>query len=326
MSMNLNNFTFDVDGTLINSHGELNTGVVSIFNRILDTKEDAHITFVSGNSTANVQKVITKINDKFREADKLYVLHPNIISFAGSAVYRANGSHLSPIEETPLKLDDIQSIYSRVKECDKNAVIFFCTNEGNYYVQPKMASKTRLALAVLNMKENKKGDGGFKASPTNLQTIHSKVKAGEVYSLEILTLNKESNKNLHESLKPIATNSGITLNPGQTIQVSSHSKLQALNTLYQNLTPNMLYVGDSYNDVDCLKFFTPSFAIGKNINALTSANVAIKDFSQIMPFINNDYSKIQEQLVKSEQLIKDVVREKDLEIRKSEQKGLFKNR
>ncbi len=312
VNSDINNFTFDVEGTLIDSYGNLNPGATSFISNILDTIKNPNITLISDRSAYDTKEVIARINQEFASLNKSCKLQPNIIGFGGADIHQARGNRLISIKNTGLPLNSLNHLQREINSCDIGGVIVYCTENGNFYIQPSIASKARLMASMFEMKERKKGNAGFQIIPCDYEYIFENPQLGDIYSLEILTFNKESSKKMYDKLQTFCKNRQLTINAGNTIQITTRSRLESLNYLYDNLTPNMVYVGDGNNDIECLKYFTPSFAVGKNLQALSSANVAINDFEQIIPFLEKDSVKMQEQITKSQKIIHNLIREEVL--------------
>jgi len=172
--------------------------------------------------------------------------------------------------------DTFKQIEKVVHDIDKDAAVLINNRKIYYKELDQKLNKNVVVLNGVKLIHKARGKGGFISRAVNEDEYYQMVKDKHAYSLEILSLSHECREKIVEAIKEKVSNVNVFY--GSTVQVCTHSKLDAINLLFNDVN-NLLYAGDGYNDIECMGVSTISFALGKSVDVLTSANYAVKNFN-----------------------------------------------
>ena len=294
-------FAFDVDGTLVDDYREPKVGVVAAFERFANSYPNMEMILLTGASRGVALQAFEKINEKLTKK-----INPTIASFAGSIITRSDGVVL---KRQNLTADAIQKIERLCASLDGNSIVIYCAEHGNYYIG-NATNKVRTDIIEYMVKEDrKKGDGSFNVQEASFDIIRAFAIKNEIFTLEIVSV-ADAHTKVFDGLTTLCSGLDLKVSDGTTIQVSTGSKLSAINFIYGSLAKDAVYCGDGYNDEECMKLCELSFSVGKKAKVLGFAKLGIKDFSSIADALETGkmsevtrVSKLSELFILSKQLI-----------------------
>ncbi|MBQ8749750.1 MAG: HAD family phosphatase [Clostridia bacterium] len=291
VNKNINKFAFDVDGTLVDDHFKLNKGVYAFIYEML-LKEKCQFMICTGSSYNKASKVVSMIKDEIVQNYKNGVevakqFQPSIACYGGSVIVKNNRI----VRDKRIERVDFDKIEKIVNQIDEKAIILLNKEDGMHYIEPKMISKDNLKIKFLQLLQATKGEGGFNTIGESAEDYYKLIDNNEIGSLEILSLSSSKNKAITKALSESIAD--LTISAGTTIQVSNGSKLEAIKTCLGENVKKVLYVGDGYNDIPAMQEAGISFALGKKVKVLESADFAVENFENItVAFVDSDYKFI----------------------------------
>ena len=318
----VNRFAFDLDGTLIDKRFNLNEGVADFFYCVFKNVENPQFIVCTGSPVYRVRafKALLEqtIQEKYGEKIDFNLL---MGAYGGSVVYDIDGKI---VKKEFVDFDTFKQIEKVVHDIDKDAAVLINNRKIYYKELDQKLNKNVVVLNGVKLIHKARGKGGFISRAVNEDEYYQMVKDKHAYSLEILSLSHECREKIVEAIKEKVSNVNVFY--GSTVQVCTHSKLDAINLLFNDAN-NLLYAGDGYNDIECMGVSTISFALGKSVDVLTSANYAVKNFNDVCDIVFNgvDFEN------RSKQNILDAVNEqkkkqekKELKIEKIEKRQMKK--
>ena len=312
--MLIKKFAFDLDGTLVNGNGEVCKGVTYFFFSLLSNIKNPNITICTGNNKGATDEIVDAINRKLKENYDISdenLLKPEIITFGGAQIFDKDGNL---IKSSPLTKDNFLQIEKIVRAIDKKAILFANTESGLIYRQPKLISTKNIIVNLIKSLTPVIGLGKHKISQVSQEEFMSKLDKGEIFSLEILSVNSKLKKEIFNNLNNIIKD--LDFSRGATIEVCNGKKVKAIS--HNTQLENIMFVGDGYNDISCLKGCGISFALGKKLEVLNSAKYAVDDFTDIYKaiFCNEDLTEFSKtkikkienaKILKQNSLLKDII-------------------
>lgn len=277
-----NIFAFDVDGTLINSKGELQPFVAELFQSIYKQYENPSILFVSG---ADIQKIKDSIVLIEKNAN-LKIKNPYIIGLTGAIILNPNGEYFCP----PTFLDEnfIIELEKLVYNIEKYTYICYATDKGNFFIDYSILEPKQQWLPADEVVDIAFKMARFVVSPTTKENLKNLVCAKQVRAAWVFVADKEKNKEIAKRLEEFAkTKPGLTTNGGFDICVGFGSKVEAVSKVCGNNLKNLVYFGDGLNDVALLSLaksglIKGSVGVGTKSEVLSNAELAVPCFNQFV--------------------------------------------
>lgn len=284
-------YVFDIEGTLLDAHGELRPGALDMF-KALRQRTNKQILFESGMNEKEVLSIIAKINAGLPEDCQLT---PCIASCCGSRIINEKGE---PIFEDIITYEDIQTINRILLKYSPTAAIVYRGVSENYVC--KIEDLYKRFGKKLTVEEIDKLDNIYEVLYTthNMPLLCKEISGdeldemlhnGEIYSLEISGIDLNNDPVLNEKIaKEIAKQTGQEYSLSVTIQLAHQNKFSALvNFLGSNMASTACYMGDGANDIPCLKKCGHSVAaFAKMQNVIKASKYAVNtNLVEVIPYI-----------------------------------------
>lgn len=284
-------YVFDIEGTLVDGHGQLRPGMVEMFSAIR-RQTNKKILFESGMNEKEVLSIIAKFNQNLPEDCQLT---PCIASCCGSRIINEEGV---PIFEDIISYDDIQAINRILLKYDPSSAIVYRTKSEN--IVCKIEDLYQKFGKKLTVEEQDKLDNIYEilynthnvpllCKEVGIIELEEMLNNGEVYSLEIAGINLNNDPVLNAKIaKEIAKATGLEYSLSVTIQIARQNKYSALvNFVGQKEAVRACYMGDGANDIPCLKKCNHSVsAFAKMQHVIKASKYAINtNLTEIIPYI-----------------------------------------
>ena len=313
----------DIDGTLMNKNGKLDSDVLDLFKKHDPANTKSILT--TGGSYKSALFALQEINKHLVQPIK-----PYITTSCGSQIYSPEGEL---IKDYCFKSDDIYNFNQTLKENDKYSMIMY-VSDNKYFIQNQDKifdeNKVRglinaLLLYVFKRKEAKKGDasGVNFLSCNDLDTIEKVqnfIKQNGIHAIYVAptSLSSEQKSALKKGLKSVA-NKYATYD-GMILTIFARSKKDAIkdileiekdNPEYVNNLQEVVYLGDGVNDVELLNECNLSVARGEKAKE-SAKKVAKLSLTNLSEFATKLFKgKYDEQIYGENEAIK---RKEDIEM------------
>ena len=284
-------YVFDIEGTLLDGHGEIRPGTIEMFTAIKQ-KTDKKVLFESGMNEKEVLSIIAKINEKLPEDCKLT---PCIASCCGSRIINEKGE---PIFQDIISYDDIQAINRILLKYDPSSAIVYRTKSENLIC--KIEDLYTKFGKKLSVEEQDKLDNIYQILYTTHNVpllckeisndeLEKMLNNGEIYSLEIAGINLNNDPVLNAKIaKEIYKATKLEYSLSVTMQIARQNKYSALvNFVGMKDAKTACYMGDGANDIPCLKKCGHSVsAFAKMRNVVQASKYAINTtLTEVIPYI-----------------------------------------
>lgn len=284
-------YVFDIEGTLLDGHGEIRPGTIEMFTAIMQ-KTDKKILFESGMNEKEVLSIIDRMNEKLGDDCKLNCC---IASCCGSRIINEKGE---PIFEDIISYDDIQEINRILLKYDPSSAIVYRTKSENLIC--KIEDLYKKFGKKLSVEELDKLDNIYQILYTTHNmpllckeisgdTLDQMLHNGEIYSLEISGINLNNDPVLNAKIaKEIYKATGLEYSLSVTMQIARQNKFSALvNFVGAKEAKNACYMGDGANDIPCLKKCGHSVsAFAKMKEVVKASKYAINtNLKEVIPYI-----------------------------------------
>lgn len=301
-----NKFAFDLDGTLMDSNGEIINGVVDLFYDILTKVDNPQILICTSNTYRGVLGFLTKLNtelekkfEKDNDLDYFEYSAPNIAisCYGGSFVVLNNGKGkvIHNQKVTPKQYDRVKNI---VEKADKKSIILLNCETGFYYAEPKLLSTDKVRYGVLNALKSVLGFKKFTFNAVKYDDFISKINNNEVYAIDVYCGNSQAKFALKKELDKYSSEYDCSVD--SSVQIKNGSKLQSIKDVF-NITSGegVVYIGNGYNDIDAMKFAELSLAVGSKVGVLKSATYALEELADAsnVIFTTVDYKDISNKVI-----------------------------
>ena len=285
-------YVFDIEGTLLDGHGELRPGATEMFTAIRKERPETKILFESGMNEKEFKIIIDKINETLETP---YKLSPYIASCCGTRIADFKGN---VIFEDYILFDDIEEINRILLKYDPSSAIVYRSKDTNYVC--KISDLYRRNGKKLTVEEIDKLDNIYEILYTthNMplyckevsgQELDRMLNNGEIYSLEISGVNLNNDPVLNKKIaKEIYKKTKLDYALSVTMQIARQNKYSALiNFVGKNEAKNACYLGDAANDVPCLsKCWHSVSAFAKMQDVIKASKFSINTtLTEIIPYI-----------------------------------------
>lgn len=290
-------YVFDIEGTLLDGHGELRPGATEMFTAIRKERPDTKILFESGMNEKEVKIIIDKINDTLEDDCKLV---PYIASCCGTRIADYKGN---VVFEDYIMYDDIEAINRILLKYDPSSAIVYRTKDTNYVC--KISDLYKKLGKKLTVEEIDKLDNIYEILYTthnmplyvkeiSAQELDRMLNNGEIYSLEIDGVNLNNDPILNQKIaKEINKATKLDYALSVTMQIARQNKYTALiNFIGKKEAKNACYLGDAANDIPCLKQCKHSVsAFAKMEDVIKASKYSVNtNLTEIIPYIlGKDY-------------------------------------
>lgn len=310
--MEYRTLAFDIDGTIINNEGKVDSKVMALFNKA-DLNKTTFI-FLTGGTSLNALKALRLINKNLnnptgKEIKAYYT------SDCGAKIVSPDGK---VIQDNAFSTDEIFNIVEAVRNADNGSAIIYATRNA-YFIENqehlKSGSfgryvKNGVMLHLYKRSERKKGDMGIVINECNYvkdkQEIASFIATnGEIASIFIAPTSHDKDVKMQvlNSVKDAAQNH--PLYSGRLACVAYDSKLSALKTIleiekdnpkYADSVRQVVYFGDGTNDIEMLETCNLSIARGEKLKekVVNAATIKLDDCTE---FASKLYSGEYDQVI-----------------------------
>jgi len=286
-------YTFDLDGTLIDSKGELKDGVVQMFDEILANVKAPVFTIASGARINQIEEAMSKINKGLKNGQ----VHYNVVANSGSIIRTTSGKETV----NPLTGRDCSAVCNIVNTISPNSIIIYRTMLYDYMEYPKNSTQKALHALLLNVGEK----FGIEPEEVSEKDIVKFARGNEVMNILVICLNPKEKKQIFEALQNRFGIGDINISDGTAIDISTYGKKLALVKRFGIETvKKMVYVGDGKNDIEMLSSARHSFGVGKKLKVVSQAVYAVTNYKQITDSLFHDKDLTEESKARIEFLKK----------------------
>lgn len=305
-------YTFDLDGTLIDSKQQLKPGVVEMFDQIAKNQPNAIITIASGARPNQIKAVVDDINRQLKNGK----INPTIIACGGSYIQSSNSGTLIK----HLTHQDIHAVEKSLEDVGAEAIRVLRTEYGDFYPQP--VNKKEKALYKLLEKVG--SSFGIEPLPLSNKAFGQMIANGDVLSLEYIILDKKKRNEFVKQFSVVNKNPTLNISGGTSCQIANFGKKGALIERFgEGALKKMVYMGDGMNDVEMFKNSYVSFGVGSKFKAVRHAHYAIPDYQTATNYLFGEESKVGEIEEISKTRLKEL---KQSKIKKLIKKAILKNK
>lgn len=234
---------FDLDGTLLNSKGEVSKDAIEAIRKA--RKYNVKIVINTGRSIGRVEAISRSIDG--------YKFDDYIVTLNGAKIFRFNDDTLKEVVSKPFSEDQIKEIFKKATDLKLNVFAYGVSGQKSFV--NKKSSIIAIAMSKYNKLPMSKYDG------TTLPT--------ELFSKMIIRGNAANIATFKKFLTKkeyISTSASYPKNNPKILEVTAPGvdKLHALKMIAKDFgikQSEIAYFGDGENDITSLKWVGHSFAM-----------------------------------------------------------------
>ncbi len=276
-------FAFDIDGTLLKKNGEIDSDVFPMLEH--ENLAKNNLIFATGNNKKLIDAFLHKAKQQFGNLKSMRVYCATI---NGSVIYAPNGEMIYDAQmDKDLLISSIKQIYDQ----DKDAIILYTTTSSYIVSHPKDEKRQKIIDFVID-NESKKGMLGVPIECVRKTDEEIIKNADGIYGMAIYS---SSRALLYDKLKKIYADTNYAIyedNHYDICLVGTGTKWNALlkivklekdNKNFAKQAEDIIYFGDGFNDVECLKNCKLSFARGRNLDEriVKSSKKYVDDLTEV---------------------------------------------
>ncbi|MDR0850003.1 MAG: HAD family hydrolase [Christensenellaceae bacterium] len=312
-------FSFSVDGTLIDRKGNIRDGVLLLINLIKQNYPDAHINIISSLPYENAKNAVDQINSRLAWHG-MGPIAPNYSCLSGAVFVESNGRAYTA---TSLPADFIKGAIEIAKYHDPMATVYLnvCDDIDLTAIDKDLYgdAQGQRALSVQHKSEfhseswikrnlydrvveylKTKVQPDFPTEAVSKQQFEEDLEQNKVRTIQMSSISKTFSKEIFGDLKKYAAEynqangTNIKITPGSAaIEISSNGKEWGYAQLIGTPNEKHMYIGDGNNDCKILEAVKNAggCAIGfRKMPAAKSGNYAATEFDQVIKIIKHEHA------------------------------------
>jgi len=310
---------FDVDGTIVDKKGNIDPGVMALFNKA--DLNDTSFIFLSGNTLSNIEQTVKHINAQLNNPTGQKIT-PYMVANCGAQVVSPQGKMLRHVT---IPNNKARTIVMMSRYYDRGAIFIY--SAGNtYYVEnqdhikehsyPRFI-KNAVLIRQYKKRELEKGDMGIDIKETKrLNTLQDFVdftaQNGGINSIYVACTSGDEVVHRSVANAMLTTAEGLPMYDGISKKcIPADSKMHALsyilnlekdNDKYVDDVSEVVYFGDGTNDIQLLRACNLSVARGKKLPKYIKkqATYALDDCTE---FAKDLYDGVYDHTIKNDEML-----------------------